>query len=244
MSKVDFIQKDKKNTFHGYKYTSEQAIKETLHKLLVEHKVLFTLEGLKFSPNHQPIETEKDTITNIEFKYHFWDIESGEELSGNFVGSGEDKGDKGTYKAITGAVKYIMTSTFLIPTGDDPEDEKPANKPNYAGTQYENRKGVKQPYSNVEPNDIIPAKKLIACVCGKPRKFVPPGISKTGKNAGKPYKGFYACTAGKGQCNQPTIQIEDAEQYLKNEFKDLHPTEKIFQTKFEKEHDIPPYQGQ
>lgn len=123
MSKVDFIEKDKTNTFHGYKYASEQAIKETLHKLLVDHKVLFTLEALNFSSHHQPLEKEKDTITNIEFKYHFWDVESGEELSGNFVGSGEDKGDKGTYKAITGAVKYILTSTFLIPTGDDPENE-------------------------------------------------------------------------------------------------------------------------
>src|SRR5258708_23225444 len=65
-------------------------------------------------------------------------------------------------------------------------------------------------------NTSIPADHLIACVCGMPRKFVPPGISKTGK----PYPGFYACAAGKGKCSQPTIRIDDAEQYLKNEFKD------------------------
>lgn len=69
----------------------------------------------------------------------------------------------------------------------------------------------------VESSDQIPADHLIACVCGKPRKFVPPGVS----HKGKPYKGFYACSAGKGVCNQPTIQIEDAEQYLKNEYKDF-----------------------
>lgn len=113
MSKVDFIVKDKTNTFHGYDYASESAIKETLHKLLVEHKVLFTLSAQNLRRN--------DTLTDIDFEYGFYDIESGEVFKGTFVGTGEDKLDKGTYKAITGALKYILTSTFLIPTGDDPE---------------------------------------------------------------------------------------------------------------------------
>jgi hypothetical protein len=38
------------------------------------------------------------------------------------VGTGEDNSDKGTYKGITGGLKYILMKTFLIYTGDDPEN--------------------------------------------------------------------------------------------------------------------------
>ena len=38
-------------------------------------------------------------------------------------------GDKGVYKAITGAVKYIFMKNFLIPTGDDPEKDNNKSEP-------------------------------------------------------------------------------------------------------------------
>lgn len=120
MSEVDYIQKDKKNDFHKYNYASEQAIKQTLHPLLVKHNVLFSLAVDKVEMI--------GGLTIANCTYNFIDIETGDVLEGTFVGQGEDKGDKGIWKAITGVIKYIMTSTFLIPTGDDPENdtEKPA----------------------------------------------------------------------------------------------------------------------
>lgn len=117
MSKVDFIAKDKKNEFHNYEYASEEAIKKTLHPLLVKEKVLFSLTTVG-------LPQVNGEITSQDFHYRFFDIESGESLEGSFVGQGQDKGDKGIYKAITGAIKYILTSTFLIPTGLDPENEE------------------------------------------------------------------------------------------------------------------------
>jgi len=33
----------------------------------------------------------------------------------------------GIYAAVTGAIKYALTSTFLIPTGDDPEQDRGAS---------------------------------------------------------------------------------------------------------------------
>ena len=140
MSEVSFIEKDKKNDFHGYAYASEQAIKQTIHPLLVKHGVLFTIAVDNTSQHALTVTTQKgqstSNLTEARIDYHFYDVESGEVLSGTFVGMGEDKGDKGLYKAITGAIKYILTSTFLIPTGDDPENEKPAKKAvksNYQG---------------------------------------------------------------------------------------------------------------
>jgi hypothetical protein len=46
---------------------------------------------------------------------------TGETLDYPWMGWGVDPGDKGGYKAITGAEKYFLMKTFLIPTGDDPE---------------------------------------------------------------------------------------------------------------------------
>jgi hypothetical protein len=39
------------------------------------------------------------------------------------AGEGADAGDKAPYKAMTGALKYVLQS-FLLSTGDDPEDER------------------------------------------------------------------------------------------------------------------------
>lgn len=129
MSEVNYIQKDKRNSFHGYNYASEAAIKEKLHELLVKHKVLFSTSIDGFS--NERVTTKKgdqELLTQVRIKYAFFCVDSGENVSGEFVGFGQDAGDKGVYKAITGAIKYILTSTFLIPTGDDPEEDNDAAK--------------------------------------------------------------------------------------------------------------------
>jgi hypothetical protein len=77
--------------------------------------------------------TEKgENITRLKLTMGFIDGETGEKESfGPFFAEGADKSDKGSYKAMTGAVKYALLKTFLIPTGDDPEveDQKPVAKP-------------------------------------------------------------------------------------------------------------------
>lgn len=124
MAEVERIGKDKTNSFHGYNYASEQAIKEALHPLLVKHGVVPIFD---FSEVKREIYTtakgQRGAITDLTVAYKFYDMETGEFVGGTFVGTGDDGADKGTYKAITGAIKYILTSTFLIPTGDDPEKD-------------------------------------------------------------------------------------------------------------------------
>ncbi len=137
MSEVNYIKKDKKNNFQNYEYASEEAIKDKIHDLLVKNKVVFKLdckfvndvaeqigEVVTGMPNNGSQKTTSYShFVNAQFDYTFFDVDSGESMTGQFAGSGQDKGDKGLYKAITGALKYIMTSTFVIPTGTDPEDD-------------------------------------------------------------------------------------------------------------------------
>jgi hypothetical protein len=56
--------------------------------------------------------------------YRFVDARSGEELTVRVPGEGADPGDKAPYKAMTGALKYALLQSFLLATGDDPEDER------------------------------------------------------------------------------------------------------------------------
>ncbi len=117
MRDTTFIADDKTNAFHKYKYASEETIKRTLQKQFIEKKILF-----HFSVQNQSVNDVKG-LTQIVCHYSFIDIETGSAITGPFVGQGEDSGDKGVWKAVTGAIKYVLTSNFLIPTGDDPEND-------------------------------------------------------------------------------------------------------------------------
>ena len=114
MSEVGYIQKDARNEHGKYNYASERAIKEALHAAFVEHDVLFLMDA-------DPPTPVTDKFVSIPVRYRFYDIETGQCLSGTFLGTGHAREEKGTYAAITGAIKYILTTTFLIPTGDDAE---------------------------------------------------------------------------------------------------------------------------
>ena len=122
MLDITYIQKDAKNTFHHYSYASERAIKEACGKAFREHGIIMQLE----TSNPQVISLETDKVpmmTTIDCTYTFYDVESSEHISGVFTSSGPGRDDKGLWAATTNAIKYILTSTFLIPTGDDTESE-------------------------------------------------------------------------------------------------------------------------
>ena len=120
MESVDYIAKDKRNDFQKYDYASEYSIKATLREEFKKHNILFKLD-FQHMPSVIKPEGQDQVFTTIDVKYFFIDVDTGEALDGYFAGQGADKGDKGLYKAVTGAIKYILTTQFLIPTGDDPE---------------------------------------------------------------------------------------------------------------------------
>jgi hypothetical protein len=124
MSECGYIQKDKKNVFHGYTYASEAAIKDKLHESLVRHGVLFAPTKAKVVDRISGLGKDgKESVTTVTVGFEFIDVDTGQKHAIEFDGLGSDQLDKGVYKAITGAIKYILTSMFLIPTGDDPEGE-------------------------------------------------------------------------------------------------------------------------
>lgn len=118
MRKVGYVQKDGKNEFQGYKYASEANAIAAIRPALVE-------AGLFMIPSVESVSQDPHGNTNVLVIYRIFD-EEGHFISFRAAGSGNDKnskgvGDKGIYKALTGASKYALLKTFMLETGDDPE---------------------------------------------------------------------------------------------------------------------------
>ena len=127
MDEAKYVQKNAENKFHGYKYASEAALLETLRPAMIKH-------GLILIPsvnNASAIDEHGNTMVSVEYTLAHV---SGEIWPDKItaVGCGNDRarngtvGDKGVYKAITGANKYLLFKLFQIETGDDPEKEEAA----------------------------------------------------------------------------------------------------------------------
>lgn len=122
MAKVTYVQKGSENKFHGYKYVSEADLLEKLRPALIE-------EGLILIPSVEmvrPMDEHGNTVVDMKYEIVHKDGDIWPHLI-RVAGCGNDRskngtvGDKGLYKAITGANKYFLFKLFQIETGDDPE---------------------------------------------------------------------------------------------------------------------------
>lgn len=122
MSQVSRVPKNGYNSFHKYNYATESDLTESIRPILLE-------AGLAFFSNVLEQDREGE-FTKVKMEFTLADIETGEVLTSIYWGEGQDKGDKGLYKAYTGATKYFLMKTFLIPTGDDPEADNTTDEHN------------------------------------------------------------------------------------------------------------------
>lgn len=136
-SEIEHMEKDGHNNFQNYSYLSETQVTLKMKQLFDLHKVMFVYNSqitdkLEISPTKAGT---KQYVVDVRVDYKFVDVESGESVDGYACGQGSDVADKGVYKAITGAIKYIYMKTFNIPTGDDPERDAPRKSVQRTNTQ-------------------------------------------------------------------------------------------------------------
>ena len=124
MAKVGYVQKRGKNEFHKYRYAGEGHLLEVLRPAMVE-------AGLLLIPSHRSVTAPDEfgnTTVTVDYTLAHKDGDVWPEKI-SVVGCGNDKnskggvGDKGVYKAATGANKYLLFKLFQIEAGDDPEKE-------------------------------------------------------------------------------------------------------------------------
>lgn len=126
MKEVGYVQKAGHNDFQNYKYATEADAIKAIRPAMLNH-------GLCMIPSVESVNQDEFGNTNVIMLYRIFD-EEGNFLSFRAAGSGNDRnskgvGDKGIYKALTGASKYALLKTFLMETGDDPEIPAEQDKP-------------------------------------------------------------------------------------------------------------------
>lgn len=120
--------KGKKNNFDGYSYFSEAQYKELFTELFSKNKLELKFNEIEYGTFESSDKQPNGRCPKIEFV--LFDIETGFGEETTITGEGIDKGDKAGYKAYTGALKYYLADTFMVATGDDPENESLESKHN------------------------------------------------------------------------------------------------------------------
>lgn len=115
MNSIESVTKDGFNSFHKYKYVTDAAIVTEIRKAMIEQKLITIPSQIECTVN--------GNLTTLKVRYTLIDADSGETLVSDVFGYGQDNGDKGVYKAATGAEKYFLLKTFLLPTDDDAEKD-------------------------------------------------------------------------------------------------------------------------
>lgn len=129
MGELGWVPKQGKNTHFGYNYATEADVVALLRKPLAAAGVMVfaSLDGA-VEREVVPAANGSTICTSIVMAFTFVDSETGQAHTIRVPGESQDKGDKGVYKAMTGATKYALLKTFLLPTGDDPEEDNEAEK--------------------------------------------------------------------------------------------------------------------
>lgn len=119
-SKIERIAKNGKNLRENYKYAEAADIYDEVRKILFEESLGFNATLLKEWEETRKTRNGEAPITKVLMLINWTDLDTGYFEEMQVVGTGLDYGDKGIYKAYTGAEKYALVITFMIPTGDDP----------------------------------------------------------------------------------------------------------------------------
>lgn len=122
MKRVRYVKETGKNDFHGYKYASDEDFLILVQPALADVGLCLLpsvteVRTLEHSPDKKGAPRYRTELVQTWELLHV----SGESRMLSVPACGLDSEDKGTYKALTGALKYLVRHLLLIPTGADPE---------------------------------------------------------------------------------------------------------------------------
>lgn len=122
------VEKKGTNRAQNYKFVRETDLVDMIRPIMAEVGLFLNLDVV----DHDLVELYKTSsgntmrLTILTIRGTWVDSETGDvwPLPSTFIGYGGDTGDKGVYKAMTGAEKYFLFKSFLVGTGDDPEGDE------------------------------------------------------------------------------------------------------------------------
>jgi hypothetical protein len=164
MQDVGYVQKDKRNEFHKYRYAGEESLLVVLRPALVKHGLVLipSLEGEPhIDDNGNTHLVVSYTLTHVSGEV--WPEKIRVPGSGNDRAKNGNVGDKGTYKALTGANKYLLFKLFQMATGDDPEVESAHDNDEVTPTKTERKAPSPKPTGTKNAADEL-INEITACL--------------------------------------------------------------------------------
>ena len=124
MGKVGHVEKTGHNQQQAYTYVEEAVVVMEVRAAMIQVGLILVPSMIEKSMT--PITSkggQPGFISHVTMRYQLVDTDTGEFIEFSMPGDGMDFGDKGIYKAITGAHKYALLKCVQLSSGDDPERE-------------------------------------------------------------------------------------------------------------------------
>lgn len=149
MSELHYIKKESEKVNGQYTFVSHDAVAGAVQPLLVKYRINLIPSVVNRIQN--------GNRTEIDMKFSFVNVDNpSDKFESTFVGYGIDNQDKGVGKAVSYAKKYVCLQTFMLETGDDPDQDlidheaddqdqpepKPSNKVKVTEAEIKNLKKV------------------------------------------------------------------------------------------------------
>lgn len=164
MSEVDVIGKDSVNKEQGFKYRGADEVLNSLHSIFARHGVFIMPEVLEFHYFDQT--TKSGTLMfhhHVRVKFNFY-APDGSTVAAIGLGEAANAGDKSVSKAMTIALKYVLTQGLLIPTEEEKDPDGRTPDPAVRGRKREERQNAAPPAEPDVPRDLAqrnsPAQQL------------------------------------------------------------------------------------
>ena len=163
MNAVGYLQKTGTNSKQGYKYAREADVVAAIRPELAKRNIFIFPNVIDVKRNKiERLDFDKSLkfswATDVLVEWTFVDGDSGEERKCIIPGCSESPGDKGVYVCMTGSEKYLLMKSFLLPTGDDPEDDSNEEKGSKEAAQaVAQRKIAEHNKQLAKPANHIPA---------------------------------------------------------------------------------------
>lgn len=127
LAEVGSVAKRGKNTAQNYSFVREADLVERLRPLIARERLFLhqTIIKHEMTQQGQTRSGQTNWLTILTIRFQWVNADTGEvwDQPSEWIGYGQDTGDKGIGKAATSAEKYFLFKTFLVSTGDDPEGD-------------------------------------------------------------------------------------------------------------------------
>ena len=147
MEEVGAVPKSGKNEFFGYQFRRHEDITNKLQPALAK-------AGVIIIPVKKEFVVREPGYVQIQATYRITDGKDSIEFIG--IGEGADKsrdgkpGDKASYKAQTGAMKYALNDLFML-AGEDPENDNKTHPDDDRGKGKQPQGGQRPPQGGQRP---------------------------------------------------------------------------------------------